>query len=278
MEVKRPGHRRLRRRPRDRGAGRARRRGRRPRTRWSRWSPTRRRWRCPSPAAGKVARRSRSRSATRSPRARCCSRSRRPTSTDGARPPEPSRRRPPAAAPAGAAGRRRRAASRWPCWAAARAATRRRSARPISGSRVALIDRCEQLGGVCLNVGCIPSKALLHVAKVISEARRARRGRHRVRPAEARPRQAARVEGRRRGRLTGGLIAGQAAQGPGRARRRRRSPGRTRSRRRHRRRLRALHHRGGLGGGDAAVPARRSAHHGLDRRARGRRRSPSGCW
>jgi dihydrolipoamide dehydrogenase len=37
------------------------------------------------------------------------------------------------------------------------------------GLRVALIERQEQLGGVCLNVGCIPSKALLHAARVISE-------------------------------------------------------------------------------------------------------------
>ncbi|MBK8286921.1 MAG: dihydrolipoyl dehydrogenase [Ahniella sp.] len=35
---------------------------------------------------------------------------------------------------------------------------------------VVLIERYEQLGGVCLNVGCIPSKALLHAAKVIDEA------------------------------------------------------------------------------------------------------------
>ena len=35
---------------------------------------------------------------------------------------------------------------------------------------MALIDRGEQLGGVCLNVGCIPSKALLHIAKVLTEA------------------------------------------------------------------------------------------------------------
>ncbi len=33
-----------------------------------------------------------------------------------------------------------------------------------------LIEKDPTLGGVCLNVGCIPSKALLHVAKVISEA------------------------------------------------------------------------------------------------------------
>jgi dihydrolipoamide dehydrogenase len=38
------------------------------------------------------------------------------------------------------------------------------------GKKVALIERYPVLGGVCLNVGCIPSKALLHMAKVITEA------------------------------------------------------------------------------------------------------------
>jgi dihydrolipoamide dehydrogenase len=38
------------------------------------------------------------------------------------------------------------------------------------GKQVVLIERYSTLGGVCLNVGCIPSKALLHVAKVINEA------------------------------------------------------------------------------------------------------------
>ena len=38
------------------------------------------------------------------------------------------------------------------------------------GLKVILIERYERLGGVCLNVGCIPSKALLHVARVIAEA------------------------------------------------------------------------------------------------------------
>lgn len=38
------------------------------------------------------------------------------------------------------------------------------------GKKVVLIERYPSLGGVCLNVGCIPSKALLHVAKVITEA------------------------------------------------------------------------------------------------------------
>jgi dihydrolipoamide dehydrogenase len=37
------------------------------------------------------------------------------------------------------------------------------------GLKVALVERYERLGGVCLNVGCIPSKALLHAARVIAE-------------------------------------------------------------------------------------------------------------
>ena len=39
------------------------------------------------------------------------------------------------------------------------------------GMDTVLIERYGTLGGVCLNVGCIPSKALLHVAKVIEEAK-----------------------------------------------------------------------------------------------------------
>ena len=38
------------------------------------------------------------------------------------------------------------------------------------GRQVTLVDRWDTLGGVCLNVGCIPSKALLHAAKVIKDA------------------------------------------------------------------------------------------------------------
>ncbi|MCC7199445.1 MAG: dihydrolipoyl dehydrogenase, partial [Gammaproteobacteria bacterium] len=38
------------------------------------------------------------------------------------------------------------------------------------GLQVTLVERWPQLGGVCLNVGCIPSKALLHAARVIDEA------------------------------------------------------------------------------------------------------------
>jgi dihydrolipoamide dehydrogenase len=38
------------------------------------------------------------------------------------------------------------------------------------GQKVVLVDKRATLGGVCLNVGCIPSKALLHVAKTIDDA------------------------------------------------------------------------------------------------------------
>nr|MBP7645880.1 FAD-dependent oxidoreductase [Comamonas sp.] len=39
------------------------------------------------------------------------------------------------------------------------------------GLKVVLVERYKTLGGVCLNVGCIPSKALLHVAAVIDEVK-----------------------------------------------------------------------------------------------------------
>lgn len=42
------------------------------------------------------------------------------------------------------------------------------------GLSVALVERHSRLGGVCLNVGCIPSKALLHAAKLITDAEHAR--------------------------------------------------------------------------------------------------------
>jgi len=38
------------------------------------------------------------------------------------------------------------------------------------GKKVVLVERFPALGGVCLNVGCIPSKALLHIARVLTEA------------------------------------------------------------------------------------------------------------
>ena len=38
------------------------------------------------------------------------------------------------------------------------------------GRQIVLVERHEQIGGVCLNVGCIPSKTLLHAARIIVEA------------------------------------------------------------------------------------------------------------
>ena len=37
------------------------------------------------------------------------------------------------------------------------------------GLKTVLVERHERLGGVCLNVGCIPSKSLLHIARVMSD-------------------------------------------------------------------------------------------------------------
>src|SRR5438132_13608199 len=39
------------------------------------------------------------------------------------------------------------------------------------GLKVTMIDGLEKPGGTCLYVGCIPSKALLHIAKLINEVR-----------------------------------------------------------------------------------------------------------
>lgn len=43
-----------------------------------------------------------------------------------------------------------------------------------SGMKVTMVDSDRNLGGVCLNRGCIPSKALLHIAKLINETREAK--------------------------------------------------------------------------------------------------------
>lgn len=42
------------------------------------------------------------------------------------------------------------------------------------GKQVILVERYENLGGVCLNVGCIPSKALLHISHILDEAKQLR--------------------------------------------------------------------------------------------------------
>ena len=59
------------------------------------------------------------------------------------------------------------------------------------GLKVVLVERYPTLGGVCLNVGCIPSKAMLHVAAVLDEVGALRRGRRELRRADGRSRQAA---------------------------------------------------------------------------------------
>jgi dihydrolipoamide dehydrogenase len=73
------------------------------------------------------------------------------------------------------------------------------------GLKVILVERWPMLGGVCLNVGCIPSKALLHAAKVIDDA--AAMAEHGIR--FGRPRIDAAKLGEWKngvvGRLTGGL-------------------------------------------------------------------------
>jgi dihydrolipoamide dehydrogenase len=39
------------------------------------------------------------------------------------------------------------------------------------GKKVVMIERYSDIGGVCLNVGCIPSKALLHMSVVLNETK-----------------------------------------------------------------------------------------------------------
>ena len=42
------------------------------------------------------------------------------------------------------------------------------------GKKVLLVDKRAELGGVCLNEGCIPSKALIHAAEIIHQAKEAK--------------------------------------------------------------------------------------------------------
>ena len=98
-------------------------------------------------------------------------RRRRSAQSGAARKPRRPRRRPPLRPrfPAHRSPRATTTPMSW-CSGPARAATPRLSAQPTSGKKVVLIERYADLGGVCLNVGCIPSKALLHAARVLSEA------------------------------------------------------------------------------------------------------------
>ena len=73
------------------------------------------------------------------------------------------------------------------------------------GLKVTLVERWAELGGVCLNVGCIPSKALLHAARVIEEAEEmSERGIHFAAPEIDLPRLRA-WKASVVGKLTGGL-------------------------------------------------------------------------
>ena len=63
------------------------------------------------------------------------------------------------------------------------------------GKKVILVEREKRLGGVCLNRGCIPSKALLYATHQITAAQRIRTSRHHVRAADGGFGEAARVEG-----------------------------------------------------------------------------------
>ncbi len=148
------------------------------------------------------------------------------------------------------------------------------------GLKTVLIERYETLGGVCLNVGCIPSKALLHAARVIAEAEEMAEHGIKFGNAEGRPRRAARRGSQSVvGKLTGGLgRPRQAAQGRGGHRRRRADRAEHGRGRRSHRDVRQLHHRRGIGGGVAPGAARRRADLLVDRARSSCRRSRSGCW
>ncbi len=83
------------------------------------------------------------------------------------------------------------------------------------GKNVVMVERYASLGGVCLNVGCIPSKALLHAAKVITEAEEMEHnGIAFGKPAVDTTRNCMRLEGKRgRQAHQGSRRHGQGAQG-----------------------------------------------------------------
>ena len=69
------------------------------------------------------------------------------------------------------------------------------------GMKVACVEKRATLGGTCLNVGCIPSKALLHASELFEEAGHTlRQDGHRRRHADARPRRDDGAQGRGRRR------------------------------------------------------------------------------
>ena len=158
------------------------------------------------------------------------------------------------------------------------------------GMKTVLVERYATLGGVCLNVGCIPSKALLHIAAVMDETKALAEhgiafGAPKVDLDELRG-----WKNKVVGKLTGGL-AGMAkarkvevVRGVGKFL----DPhhveveltegtGAGEDRREEGRALREGDHRRRLAVGAAAVRPRRSAHLRLDRRARARVGARSGC-
>ena len=152
------------------------------------------------------------------------------------------------------------------------------------GLQTVLVERNPTLGGVCLNVGCIPSKALLHAAKVITEAEEmahfgVKLGKPEVDVDALRGWKESVVK-----KLTGGLSGlakgrkVQVVEGVGQFAGPNLLSVETRERAQDDQ-LRPVHPRGGLGAGEAALhPARRPAGDQLDRRARARRRARSGSW
>ena len=121
------------------------------------------------------------------------------------------------------------------------------------GLKTVLVERYERLGGVCLNVGCIPSKALLHLARVLADAEEAAGAGDLLRRARDRPRRRARLQGRRRQEAhRRPRRHGQDPQRRGRHGHRQVHGREHARRRRHRDRLRARDHRGRLAGRRAA--------------------------
>ncbi len=144
------------------------------------------------------------------------------------------------------------------------------------GKKVVLVERYPTLGGVCLNVGCIPSKALLHAARVIADAEEmgafgVEFGKPKTDLAKLRAWKDGVV-----GKLTKGLaglakarkvtVVEGSAQFASPAHPRGAGQGRQEDRL-----VRPLHHRRGLAvRAHPRLPVRRPAPHGLHRRARAR--------
>ena len=142
------------------------------------------------------------------------------------------------------------------------------------GLSVTLVDRWPQLGGVCLNVGCIPSKALLHAARVIEEAESMSANGIRFAKPDIDPQALKQWKNRIVGKLTAGLaiLAKQrkVTVVRGQARFRIAAPrgGSRRGWQEATHRLRAVHRRRGLRARAHPGPAGRSARDRFDRRAR----------